>query len=580
MVTHENSSLLPAPTGIVRRTKVLHAVISISAAALVVIAIILVHRGTIHVDTETLADIDPDYFKVPSKEMTGAKSYPSGLEEEDDDDTESLSRDDEGSTSLSEKAPTTSLAGGGGGRLATVAELKDLLSGDRSLVRSVNMIEDQLRHPNGITLELHSNKFVKKFAPIPGPPGPPGPVGRKGYPGPQGPPGNPGKPGRKGPSGTDGGNGTMGVQGPYGYPGRNGADGDQGPAGPQGLPGANGTDGSPGQDGQVGKQGRAGKRGPRGTRGKTGPPGRNGTRGAPGRDGADGPRGPRGAAGANGTVGLPGFQGAAGAQGPTGNASATGARGRRGPPGPAGRTGQPGEQGPRGARGNPGYDAAGVRLNPHVKGVNVVKTIDAVTGKPVAGVSLTWKHQGILFNTSIAATGAMKKTLPSAHFHVYAKLAKYYPAVKGVYIPAGANAHTALVMSPVVPATQMRIVLSWRHGTGDLNSILKTPGGCVVTSANTTCAGAGGAAAAFSSPPDMSADGLETTTITKFGPGTYYYTVVRANKNHPFYSTHATVTVYHGTKAKVYRIKSVGTVGAKKWRVFQINGATMNVTPM
>ena len=147
-MTREDISLLPPPPGFARQRTTQKILLSLTAVSFVVTIVLLAqvsfffgsltclqrlvnhqHRPE---SLQSLFDIDGNYFRVPPKEMTGAKSYPSGLFpsgqaqdsqlEQDDSEPEGSADDDDDANVQSLKGKAA--AGEAQPKLATVSELR------------------------------------------------------------------------------------------------------------------------------------------------------------------------------------------------------------------------------------------------------------------------------------------------------------------------------------------------------------------------------------------------------------------------------------------------------------------------
>jgi len=188
---------------------------------------------------------------------------------------------------------------------------------------------------------------------------------------------------------------------------------------------------------------------------------------------------------------------------------------------------------------------------------------DAVTGKPLSGVTVTYGY----YETTTNDEGFYRFVLPIGSADMSFSKDGY---ITGEYkeVPSDANTTTVrdMVLSKELDGDQFRVVLTWGASPSDLDSHLVGPGYHVCYSNKT----ATGAALDLD---DTTAFGPETTTFTINKTETYkFYVHDYSNGGNAGSAalgrSGATVTVFNGNNA-IATVHVPGGAGIY-WNVFQI----------
>lgn len=218
-------------------------------------------------------------------------------------------------------------------------------------------------------------------------------------------------------------------------------------------------------------------------------------------------------------------------------------------------------------------------------GVLVVAVANALNGQPVPGATVVLRPgASALPGDSVAHTG-VTATGGQATFHgvhegpytLFVTAQGMIPAtVPGVRVVADSVRQRAVVLSPVVPAGQTRIVLTWGADPDDLDAHLLGPDG------------AGGTFHVYFGSPvhpdsgtaDVELDvdevfgfGPETITIRRQLAGTYCFSVQNFSGEAPLGTSGAQVRVFRGAE-QVAAFTAPNTT-ADVWSVFRMSGGVV-----
>ncbi len=205
------------------------------------------------------------------------------------------------------------------------------------------------------------------------------------------------------------------------------------------------------------------------------------------------------------------------------------------------------------------------------------QVVSAVTGEPLPGVRIC------LADTDQCATSGTDgrydlTNAPAGTQQLRASLSGYVPLDQSVMVTGGAAAALNFALSPVLPAGEMRVVLTWGEHPSDLDSHLWLP---AATPAHVFWVEQGRCDAfpyACLDVDDVTSYGPETTTIRQRSNGTYVYAIYQYTTNGPLTASGARVQVYtsNGLVAE-YTVPTAGD--GRWWHVFDMDGATGNITP-
>jgi hypothetical protein len=205
------------------------------------------------------------------------------------------------------------------------------------------------------------------------------------------------------------------------------------------------------------------------------------------------------------------------------------------------------------------------------------QVVNAVTGGPLGGVNIC------LADTDQCATSGSDgrytfTNLPAATQRLRASLSGYVTLDQSVTVTRGAAATLNFALSPVLPAGEMRVVLTWGERPSDLDSHLWLP---TATPYHVLWTDRGRCDAfphACLDVDDTTSFGPETTTIRQRSNGTYVFAIYQYTTDGPLTASGARVQVYasSGLVAE-YAVPTAGD--GRWWHVFDMDGATGNITP-
>ncbi|WP_224963171.1 carboxypeptidase regulatory-like domain-containing protein [Geomonas subterranea] len=214
--------------------------------------------------------------------------------------------------------------------------------------------------------------------------------------------------------------------------------------------------------------------------------------------------------------------------------------------------------------------------------------VNAFTGQGIAGLSIVLRP-GI---NNVSGTATVSGSTNSAGFYSFTGVpaGNYTAEVSGsgfttthftvTSIGGVTLANQNYSLTPILPAGQTRIVLTWGATPSDLDSHLTGPDGAarfhIYFGDKSYYSGAG--VAADLDLDDTTSYGPETTTIYQQSAGTYRFSVHDFTNGGALNSTAlanstATVTVYRGSS--VIAIFNVPTGVGNLWTVFELNGDTV-----
>ncbi|HEX8683623.1 MAG TPA: carboxypeptidase regulatory-like domain-containing protein [Ardenticatenaceae bacterium] len=205
------------------------------------------------------------------------------------------------------------------------------------------------------------------------------------------------------------------------------------------------------------------------------------------------------------------------------------------------------------------------------------QVVSAVTGGPLGGARIC------LADTDQCATSGTDgrydlTNVPAGTQRLRVSLSGYVPLDQSVTVTGGAAATLNFALSPVLPAGEMRVVLTWGERPSDLDSHLWLP---AATPAHIFWVEQGRCDAfphACLDVDDVTSYGPETTTIRQRHNGTYVYAIYQYTTNGPLTASGARIQVY--TSSGLVAEYTVPTGGdGRWWHVFDMDGATGNITP-
>ena len=212
--------------------------------------------------------------------------------------------------------------------------------------------------------------------------------------------------------------------------------------------------------------------------------------------------------------------------------------------------------------------------------------INAVTGKTISGI-LVAIHEGtadgkVLASINSDDNGYYEFTdVHSGIYSITTVASGFSNAEHDLNVNTGDDSlHQNIVLNPIMVSKSMRIVLTWNEYPSDLDAHLL----CPRIDGNTPHVYFGAqyppGATANLDIDDTNGYGPETITIAKNQEGRYQYYVHLFSTNGSFTTSNARVDVYTSNR-RIPTSFFVPTTGSGKyWRVFDIDGVSLNLTPM
>jgi hypothetical protein len=206
------------------------------------------------------------------------------------------------------------------------------------------------------------------------------------------------------------------------------------------------------------------------------------------------------------------------------------------------------------------------------------QVVSAVTGEPLGGarVCRTGSDQCA---TSGGDGRYTLSNVPTGVQRLTATLDGYTPLEQSVTVPGGGMATLPFTLSPILPAGEMRIVLTWGNEPDDLDSHLWLPPATPYHIFYPLSQRGNCDAFPFAclDVDDRVEFGPETTTIRQRSNGNYVYAIYQYTPDGALTTSGARVQVYNSSGlAAEYAVPTAGT--GRWWHVFDLDGATGNIT--
>jgi hypothetical protein len=218
-------------------------------------------------------------------------------------------------------------------------------------------------------------------------------------------------------------------------------------------------------------------------------------------------------------------------------------------------------------------------------GTLVVQVGNALTGTALAGATVTVRRGAnalpdepvVAGDVTLAGGGVTLGPLAAGPYTLFVSAPGMIAAtVPGVSVVADSVVRRDVVLSPVLPAGETRIVLTWRAAPEDLDAHLLGPaggGGTFHVFYGSPAEPDSGAARVLLDVDDQDGFGPETITIHQQLAGTYCFSVDNFSGDASLDASAAQVRVFRGS-GQVASF-AVPATTARVWNVFRMSGTTI-----
>lgn len=213
------------------------------------------------------------------------------------------------------------------------------------------------------------------------------------------------------------------------------------------------------------------------------------------------------------------------------------------------------------------------------------KVINLVSGKPVGGAKIRLSQRSGAAGTKIVRTGS--KGLYSVRLRYGTWRAEitgagFADSEENIHVGAEAL-NKGLMLSPKLKPGSMRFVLTWSHSPKDLDSYLRTPGGCTVWYRKRHCHTRG--EKVHLDLDNTHGHGPETITVSKFAKsGKYTYCIKQYSRRGKLVDSSAIARIFFPSgKQKILNIGRAGHLRGgrgrgRTWLVVSVDAATHKIS--
>lgn len=217
------------------------------------------------------------------------------------------------------------------------------------------------------------------------------------------------------------------------------------------------------------------------------------------------------------------------------------------------------------------------RRRNHNVGYMYVHAVYATNGRNLAGAYITARHGRRTIRHRLNGHGRLRVRVNVGLWRVTVHKRGFVNYSFTMRVRRGGTTFARTPLSNSLSRGKVRFVLTWGSRPRDLDSWLRTPGGCLVKYNRRRCTTHGGLAQL--DKDDTNGHGPETVTIHRRArSGTYTYIVHQYSGDGNMPRSPAVVRVYSGRRVYVFRAGRHGSFRGRHWCVARVDARTGRVT--